>query len=184
MLFCVSLALKLSRPRLELISGEAVALAVLVPVALVVLGVAVVAVISLQPRGNPSGQSSQNPNERCAPSPCGAPAGFEVDVTSVETQPNHLVLTVVFRNHTQPQVFEAVSYRHTSPADFTLRAGGRTLRPTFSPDCPNWPELDVNRGATSGPRQLCFAASSPAGTALVWDPDLGVISEPVSIALG
>ncbi|HKW06786.1 MAG TPA: hypothetical protein VJS19_04380 [Candidatus Dormibacteraeota bacterium] len=169
--------MKFSRPRV-------VAFAILVPVAFIVLGAAAFAVISLQPRGNPSGQSSQNPNERCAPSPCGAPAGFEVDVTSVEAQSNQLVLTVVFRNHTQPQMFEAVSYRHTSPADFTLRAGGRTLRPVFSADCPNWPEVDVNRGATSAPRQLCFAVTSPAGTSLVWDPDLGVIPEPVSIALG
>lgn len=169
--------MKLSRSRLT-------ALVVLVPVALIVLGVAAFAVISLQPRGNPSGQSSQNPNERCAPSPCGAPAGFEVDVTSVEVKSNDLVLTVVFRNHTQAQMFEAVSYRHTSPADFTLHAGGRTLRPVFTSDCPNWPEVDVNRGATSSPRQLCFAVSSPAGTSLVWDPDLGFISQPVSISLG
>ena len=105
-------------------------------------------------------------------------------MTSVEAKSNLLVLTVVFRNHTQPQMFEAVSYRHTSPADFTLRSGGRTLRPVFSADCPNWTEVDVNRGATSVPRQLCFAVSSPAGTELIWDPDLGFISEPVSIALG
>lgn len=160
------------------------ALAVAVPVALIVVGAAAFTVISLQPRGNPSGQSSQNPNERCAPSPCGAPAGFEVDVTAVQTESNDLALTVVFRNHTQPQVFEAVSYRHTSPADFTLRAGGQTLRPVFTADCPNWPEVDVNRGATSTPRQLCFAVASPSGTTLVWDPDLGFVSEPVSIALG
>ena len=168
--------MKLSRPRLA-------AIAVLVPVVAIVVGIAAYTVVSLQPRGNPSGQSSHDPNERCAPSPCGAPAGFEVDVTAIDAAAGHLVLTVVFRNHTQRQVFEAVSFRHTSPADFTLRANGKEIRPEFDASCPNWPELDVQRGSTSDPRQLCFPVSSPAGASLVWNPDLGFISEPVSIAL-
>ena len=176
MLGLVSRPLKLSRGRL-------VSLAALGLVGLVVVGLAAYTVVSLQPRGNPSGQASRNLNERCAPSPCGAPAGFEVDVTAVEMKPGHLALTVLFRNHTQPQLLEAVSYRHTSPADFTLRANGETLRPAFSADCPNWPDVNVQRGATSAPRPLCFPIGSSAGTVLVWNPDLGVVSEPVSIAL-
>ena len=147
------------------------------------LGVAAYTVISLQPRGNPTGQASPDSNERCAPSPCGAPAGFEVDVTAVEINSDHLALTLVFRNHTRSQLLEAVSYRHTSPADFTLNANGRTLRPQFSADCPSWPELDVPRGETSAPQHLCFPIRSSTGTALVWNPDLGFVSEPVSIAL-
>jgi hypothetical protein len=151
--------------------------------AAVVLGLAGYTVISLQPHVNPSGQASSDPNERCAPSPCGAPAGFEVDVIAVQPQADHIALTVVFRNHTKSQLFEAVSYRHTSPADFVLRAGRVELQPVFNADCPNWPELDVPRGATSAPRTLCFDVSSPSGAVLVWNPDLGFISEPVSIAL-
>jgi hypothetical protein len=155
----------------------------LVAVAALVLGLAVYTALALQPRGNPSGQASTDPNERCAPSPCGAPAGFEVDVTSVETRGDHIAVSVVFRNHTRPQLMEAVSYRHTSPADFTLHAGAQVYRPIFNVDCPNWPEVDVQRGATSSSRTLCFATATPDGAALVWNPDLGFISEPVSIAL-
>ena len=149
----------------------------------IVLVVGAYAALSLQPHDNASGQNSSDPNERCSPSPCGAPAGFEVDVTSTDVKSGHLALTLVFRNHTTPQLLEAVSYRHTSPADFTLRAGGKTYQPVFNADCPNWPELDVPRGATSPPRAICFAVTSTAGTTLVWNPDLGVISRPVSIAL-
>jgi hypothetical protein len=155
----------------------------IVPLAAVVLAVGVYTALQIEPHTNPSGNASSDPNERCAPSPCGAPNGFEVDVTAVQAQGDHIALTVVFRNHTQPQLFEAVSYRHTSPADFRLRSGGHELSPTFNAQCPDWPELDVNRGATSGPRQLCFAVTSSDKAVLVWNPDLGVIPKPVSIPL-
>lgn len=153
------------------------------PVLLVVAASALLAFIALQPRENPSGQQSSNPNERCSPSPCGAPDGFEVDVTNVAVADGHLVLTVTFRNHTTYQMFEAVSYRHTTPADFSLRAGGQTYRPVFDSTCPDWPELDVPRSASSEPRTLCFPVQSASGATLVWEPDLGVIPRPVSIAL-
>lgn len=168
--------MKLSRARL-------LKIAIVAAVGVVVLVVGAFAALSLQPHQNASGQNSSDPNERCTPSPCGAPAGFEVDVTSTQVKSDHLVLTVVFHNHTQPQLFEAVSYRHTSPADFTLRAGGKTYQPIFNSDCPNWPELDVPRGATSPPRTVCFAVTTTSGAILVWNPDLGFISQPVSIAL-
>jgi hypothetical protein len=155
-----------------------------IPVAAVVTAVAVFAAISLQPRPNPSGQGSTDPNERCVPSPCGAPGGFEVDVTSDDTSGGHMVLTVVFHNHTRTQLFEAVSYRHTSPSDFRLKAGGQTLNPLFTTGCPSWPEIQVPRGATSSPQTLCFDVASSQGSVLVWDPDLGFIARPVSIALG
>lgn len=155
----------------------------IVPVTLAVLGVAAYAAMSLQRQGNPSGQTSTDPNERCAPSPCGAPAGFEVDVTGTQVRTGYVLVTVVLRNHTTPQLFEATSSRHTSPADFNLRARGQTLRPVFNADCPDWPEVHVQRGAASGPEPLCFAVAATAGADLVWNPDLGFIGEPVSIAL-
>jgi hypothetical protein len=154
------------------------------PVALAVLILAGYTALQLQPHTNPSGQAAADPNERCAPSPCGAPAGFEVDVTQVSVHSDQLVLTFAFRNHTKPQLFEAVSFRHTSPADFKLRVGSRQLSPIFNDACPNWSELDVNRGSISPPRMLCFAVGSADQAVLVWNPDLGFISEPVSIALG
>jgi hypothetical protein len=151
--------------------------------AAVVLGLAGYTALALQPHVNPSGEASSDPNERCAPSPCGAPGGFEVDVTSAQVEADHLDVTVVFSNHTKAQMFEAVSYRHTSPADFELRSSGHELQPMFGASCPSWPELDVARGATSPPKTLCFAVTSLSGAVLVWNPDLGFISEPVSIAL-
>ena len=159
-------------------------LILIVPLVVVVIGLAVYAGASLERRGNPSGQASSDANERCTPSPCGAPAGFEVDVTGTQVTSGYLVVTVMFRNHTKPQLFEAVSYRHTSPADFSLSAGGKTLHPVFNTACTNWPEVKVQRGATAGPEALCFAVASPAGADLVWSPDLGFVSEPVSMALG
>lgn len=160
-----------------------VKIALVIVLAAVVTGLAGIAALSLQRHGNPSGQASTDPNERCTPSPCGAPAGFEVDVTSMHATPDYIALTLVFRNHTQPQLFEAVSYRHTTPADFTLRAGGRTLQPVFNSQCPNWPEIKVQRGSASAPQALCFAVASPRGAVLVWNPDLGFIPESVSIPL-
>lgn len=168
--------MQLSRTRL-------LQIAVAAALGVIVLAVGAYAALSLQPHDNASGQSSSDPNERCSPTPCGAPAGFEVDVTSAAVKSDHVVLTVVFRNHTTPQLFEAVSYRHTSPADFSLHAGGKTYQPVFDSDCPNWPELDVPRGATSPSRTVCFAVGSTSGATLVWNPDLGVIPHPVSIAL-
>lgn len=158
-------------------------IAIVGAVGVVVLTAGAYAALSLQHHDNASGQSSSDPNERCSPSPCGAPAGFEVDVTSMDVKSGYLLLTVVFRNHTTPQLFEAVSYRHTSPADFTLHAGGKTYQPIFNSDCPSWPDLDVPRGSTSPPRNICFAVGSTPGATLVWNPDLGVIPRPVSIAL-
>ncbi|HKC20408.1 MAG TPA: hypothetical protein VKE27_12355 [Candidatus Dormibacteraeota bacterium] len=149
----------------------------------IVLAVAAYAALSLVPHENASGQSSSDPNQRCSPSPCGAPKGFEVDVNSIDVSSGALILTVSFHNHTSRQTFESVSFRHTSPADFRLRAGGKTYQPVFNAQCPNWPELDVQRGATSPARTLCFAVATAAGGTLVWDPDLGVVSQPVSIPL-
>jgi hypothetical protein len=149
-----------------------------------VLAAAAFAFAAMRPRDNPSGQSSHDPNERCSPSPCGAPNGFEVDVTQTSVVKGRLAIAVVFRNHTTYQPLEAVSYRHTSPADFTLRTAGNDYRPVYGSDCPSWPELDVPRGKTSPPRVLCFAVASASGATLVWDPDLGVLPRPVSISLG
>jgi hypothetical protein len=153
------------------------------PLGAAVLAFGAYTAFQLEPRGNPSGQSSSDPNERCAPSPCGAPAGFEVDVTSVAQRSSYAVVTVVLRNHTRPQILEAVSYRHTSPADFVVRRSGVEYRPVFNSECASWSEVDVPRGATSTPRQLCFAIPSTGGASLVWNPDLGFISEPVTIRL-
>ena len=164
-------------------TGSRRRLLLLVPAVAIVAVSAGLAFVALQPGDNPSGLQSSDANERCSPSPCGAPDGFEVDVTNVAVAGGHLVLTVAFRNHTTYQPLEAVSYRHSSPADFTLRAGGHTYRPVFDSACPSWPEVDVPRGATSPPRLLCFPVSSASGTTLVWDPDLGVMPRPVSIGL-
>lgn len=82
-----------------------------------------------------------------------------------------------FKNSTQPGGFEAVSYRHTTPADFSLSGGdGRKRAPIVDASCPSWPELRVERGGTAGPVRLCFAAPAAGlrGALLVWTPDTGI----------
>jgi hypothetical protein len=96
-------------------------------------------------------------------------------------------MQVRFVNHTRPQTFEAVSYRHTSPADFQLRdRTGIATRPVFVGNaCRDWPEVDVPRGAATGPEPICFKAPSGGlkGATLIWSPDLGLLFQDVTIPL-
>ena len=97
------------------------------------------------------------------------------------------MLEVRFTNHTSGGQFEAVSYRHTSPADFRLKwPDGSEHSAVFSADCPNWPELQIERGASSSPKPLCFDVPDTGmpGTSIVWDPDVGLFSAPVATPLG
>jgi hypothetical protein len=120
----------------------------------------------------------------CAPWPCAAPHGFEADITGVATENGRLVLHLMFTNHTKPDTFEYVPYRHTSPADFQLRtADGHQEPPTFSVDCPDWHELRIQRGARAGPLILCFKAPATRRAQLIWSPDLGFLFDDVQIAL-
>jgi hypothetical protein len=143
---------------------------------------AAAAFLSLQPavRGGPGLQA-------CSPQPCAAPGGFEVDISQLQSAGDRVSAQVRFRNHTQGDLLDAVSYRHTSPADFALRAGdGRTLAPVFTADCPKWEEVRVERGSTVGPEQLCFQdhLNDLRGASMVWSPDLGLLFRQVSIPLG
>src|SRR2546423_6659378 len=121
----------------------------------------------------------------CAPWPCAAPHGFEVDVTDIATENGRLVLHLMFSNRTKPDTFEYVPYRHTSPADFQLRtADARQESPVFSGDCPDWRELRIQRGARAGPLILCFKAPAKLeGAQLIWSPDLGFSFDDVQIPL-
>jgi hypothetical protein len=121
----------------------------------------------------------------CAPRPCAAPHGFEIDITGIPTENGRLVLHVMFTNRTKPDTFEYVPYRHTSPADFQLRtADGHQEPPVFSSDCPDWHELRIQRGARAGPLILCFKAPAAVnGAQLIWSPDLGFLFDDVQIPL-
>ena len=123
----------------------------------------------------------------CSPQPCTAPGGFEADLSQIESSGGRVSMLVTLRNRTVGGGLEAVSYRHTSPADFRLSGSdGLDRAPVFSGDCPDWGEVRVQRGASAGPFRLCF--ESPLlglhGAALLWDPDVGIFSRRVSITLG
>jgi hypothetical protein len=119
--------------------------------------------------------------------PCAAPRGFEVDIAGLRIEDNQVRMQASFKNRTRPAAGEAVSYRHTSPADFLLTTtAGERLRPVFNVECPQWPELQVPRGGSAGPEPLCFPAPSTGlnGARLVWSPDLGLFFDDVAIRLG
>jgi hypothetical protein len=94
-------------------------------------------------------------------------------------------MDLTLRNKTRSGL-EAVSYRHTSPADFLLSGtDGVDRAPVFNSDCPNWGEVRVERGQSAGPLRLCFQAPrlGLAGAVLLWDPDVGIFSYRVSMQL-
>ena|SRR2546425_1588328 len=121
----------------------------------------------------------------CAPSPCAAPGGFEADVSNVQTASGVVTADVTLRNKTTGGL-EAVSYRHTNPADFQLSGtDGVDRSPVFNADCPDWGEVRVQRGQSLGPFRLCFEPPRQglAGAVLLWNPDVGLFSHRVSIPL-
>ena len=145
---------------------------------------AAAAAVTLEPRIGP--RSADN-GPACSPKPCTAPGGFELYVRGVDftSGSGRVTLDVRFRNNTPGGQFEAVSYRHTSPADFSLTVdGGGKISPTLSAGCPNWLEDRVERGGGAGPDRLCFDV--PGGTTkatLYWSPDEGFLSVTGSVPL-
>jgi hypothetical protein len=132
-------------------------------------------------------QAITSPSEPCAPHPCSAPHGFHVAIGNIATAHGIVRLEVSFANHTTADTFYAVSYRHTSPADFQLRSkDGHQARPRFDSQCPDWGELKIERGASAGPKSLCFAtpAAGLQGAEIIWSPDLGLLFDDVQIPLG
>lgn len=156
-------------------------LLVVVVLALVLIGVLVLAGGSVQ------GFRQQIPfaQSACAPSPCTTVQGFEADVSNLQTGTGLVSVDLTLRNKTAGG-FEAVSYRHTSPADFQLNGtDGVDRAPIFNSDCPDWGVVQVQRGATAGPLRLCFEPPRVGlqGTVLLWDPDVGLFSHRVSIPI-
>jgi hypothetical protein len=157
--------------------------AAVVVVAMVVLGAA--AFIALEPR-LPGSSDGRGP--ACSPKPCTAPGGFELYIGGASLDGGRLVMEVSFKNNTPAGGFEAVTYRHTSTADFTLAyPANNNAKPITDAACPGWEEARIERGAPSptGPDRLCFNAP-PGGLAdaeLRWAPDEGVFPVAGSIAL-
>ena len=124
--------------------------------------------------------------QSCAPQPCVAPGGFEAYFSDVQASGGKVALLARFVNHTQASL-EAVSYRHTSPADFQiLWPDGSKHDPIFGSDCPAWDEIRIERGLEVGPEILCFDArptTGLSGVLIIWNPDLGFFSSPVSTHL-
>ncbi|MDQ6691620.1 MAG: hypothetical protein M3Z13_02525 [Candidatus Dormibacteraeota bacterium] len=155
----------------------------LIPIVIIVVcGLAVAAGPSLGPLADQA-VSGAGP-EACSPSPCAAPHGFEADISNLVVAGGRLSMNVTFHNRTSNRN-RAVSFNHTSPADFQLRMRTRQqLKPIFDNECPQWSELRIARGADAGPETLCFQATSLSGAQLVWSPDLGLLFDDVRIPLG
>jgi hypothetical protein len=157
-------------------------IALLAVAGLVVVAVGAFTLLSVESRPTVVPVNSSD----CAPPPCGAPAGFEVDVANVVVTGGLLKMDVQFRNHTTPGL-EAISYRHTAPIDFHLALpDGSSVSPLFSQaGCSEWAAVQVERGGMSEIRPLCFQAGNTplSDLLLVWDPDLGLIPQPVAIRL-
>jgi hypothetical protein len=93
------------------------------------------------------GQAVTGSAAPCAPAPCSAPHGFEVDISNLSSANGLVTMQVRFKNHTTGDALEAVSYRHTSRADFKLHApDGGEVGPLFNGQCPDWGELRIERG--------------------------------------
>jgi hypothetical protein len=132
------------------------------------------------------GQAVTASPQPCSPHPCAAPHGFEVVISNIATVNGVVRLQVTFHNNTKAEAFDAVSYNHTSPADFQLRSAAGQQRPAaFSGQCPDWGELRMEHGASAGPKPICFAAPPGGlkGALLVWSPDLGLLFDDVQIPL-
>lgn len=155
----------------------------------VALGLIMVAVFLLAARtGSLQGLGTAVPFAQgaCAPAPCASPQGFEADVSNIQSDASGLVTAdITLRNKTSGGL-EAVSYRHTSPAEFELNGtDGVDRPPVFNENCPDWGEVRVERGQSVGPLRLCFQPPRQGlqGAVLLWDPDVGLFSHRVSIQL-
>ena len=147
------------------------------------LGALAVVAILVGPRGIVALQQVQDPAQSCAPQPCVAPAGFELDLLNATSGNGVVEVQVGFKNHTAKD-FGAYSYRPTSPHDFFLRLpDGSQKPPVFKGDCKDWGELHVARGQSGGPETLCFEAASLHGARLGWAPDLGLLYDESDIPL-
>lgn len=145
------------------------------------LAVAYYAFYVLRPiEGDASGAAA------CLPQPCLAPQGFEAYFTDLQLSDSRVSVIVRFVNHTRGGL-EAVFFRHTSPADFRLQwPDGSQHEPVFAAKCPNWSAINVERGSAAGPETLCFAArptTGLSGVRIIWDPDLGLFTTPVTTQL-
>jgi hypothetical protein len=121
------------------------------------------------------GKSNEQP---CSPKPCAAPYGFALYISDVQPAGGRVTMQVSFTNNSD--------FTHTNPRDFQLRdAGGNQHPAVFTPGCPDWGDLQVARGASAGPRKICFTAPADGirGADIIWSPDLGLFFDDVQVAL-
>ncbi|MGH7912328.1 MAG: hypothetical protein ACREQM_17515 [Candidatus Dormibacteraceae bacterium] len=120
---------------------------------------------------------SQNPataaptGSTCSGRPCADAGGYRMTVDGVRRQAGIVRLQVSFK-------VDGRDHMHAVPADFSLRAGGKTYEPYFLArvGCAAWPRTPIADGGSLGPEAVCFKVPSTAGRlTLNWDPDLGIL---------
>ncbi|MGI8608319.1 MAG: hypothetical protein ACR2MY_03680 [Candidatus Dormibacteria bacterium] len=148
---------------------------------LAVVLVAIAAFESLRPGRAVS--RGATPSPQCSPHPCTELDGLKLYIQHSSTESGRLILDVTFRNDTGAQFLEAVSYRHTTPADFSLQyRGSGKVAPSTGPGCPAWPEVRIERGSAAGPERLCFLVPADASSQVLWwSPDQGAFSAAGSV---
>ncbi len=137
--------------------------------------------------GNPSsGQATS-----CAPKPCADADGFKVNVSGLnrnasaseftppEAGNHYVVMQVTMKNDSNDS-------KNANPFDFKLRdSKGQEHDITFASGggCDTWQAVDLAKGASLGPKPLCFQASGDPNAALtlIWSP--GFFSSKVDIPL-
>jgi hypothetical protein len=127
----------------------------------------------------------------------GAAVGFDLTVTDVHIPDGAGRVTMALSFHNTSS-----SQQRADPGDFTFRDSSEAaVRPVFDTVCPHWTRADLHPRGQAGqaPRDadaqqvgpefgtvpLCFPLARAASRrpTLVWEPDVGVLSTPIAIAL-
>lgn len=137
--------------------------------------------------GNPGGGQATS----CSPKPCADADGFKVNITGLnrnataseftppETGNHYVVMQVTMKNDSNDS-------KSANPFHFKLRdSKGQEHDISFAVGggCDTWQAVDLAKGASLGPKPLCFQASGDpnAPLTLIWSP--GFFSSKVEIPL-
>lgn len=127
----------------------------------------------------------------CSPKPCANADGFTVSITGLNRNlppgefikpeaGNHFVAMQVTLNN------GSSDSKNANPFDFKLKdSKGQVHDIAFNTDpaCGIWQAVDLAKGASLGPKPMCFEAAGDAASALtiIWSP--GFFSSKVEIPL-
>jgi len=136
---------------------------------LVVLVVAIAAFLAMQVTFQGPATSGATPTVNCSPAPCANVQGYTLWITKVKVDGTLVSMQINFKNSSDST--------HASPEDLqlidsNLHTSGLV---TDAPGCQTWNRHEFNNGATFGPLNVCFRASTAVPPLVLrWSPDLGL----------